>query len=212
MSLFPTTCDSDCETQIHDLETRLAAAQVRIAELEREYAAAASAQEALHDRLGQAVTLMREEVRGTLCVMVDPRLVGRNVPGGITNSDQVPTCHALLENSCWRCRVRGYIRDYDTQGLPAYAKDHGRIIDGAIHTWFELTYAQYLTISRTALQSMPLEWQDRFVHCLEELDVTIDWIPEGGHYWVKLKDSKGRYMADPLCDYERGRRRLPRLP
>ena len=78
----------------------------------------------------------------------------------------------------------------------------------AIHHWFELSYAQYLTIPRSALQSMPDEWQSEFVALLEELDETIDWRPKEGRYWVQLKDRKGRYVADPLMDYERGRRRL----
>lgn len=80
----------------------------------------------------------------------------------------------------------------------------------AIHHWFELSYAQYLTIPRSALQSMPDEWQSEFVALLEELDETIDWRPKEGRYWVQLKDKKGRYVADPLMDYERGRRRLER--
>lgn len=84
------------------------------------------------------------------------------------------------------------------------------IQDGAIHDWFELTYAQYLTIPRTALQSMPLKWQERFVKCLEELDNSIDWRPKHACYWCFLKDNKtGRFIDDPLADYERGRRRLP---
>ena len=78
----------------------------------------------------------------------------------------------------------------------------------AIHHWFDLSYAQYLTIPRSALQSMPDEWQSEFVALLEELDETIDWRPKEGRYWVQLKDKKGRYVADPLMDYERGRRRL----
>lgn len=78
----------------------------------------------------------------------------------------------------------------------------------AIHHWFELSYAQYLTIPRSALQSMPDEWQSEFVALLEELDETIDWRPKDGRYWVQLKDKRGRYVADPLMDYERGRRRL----
>jgi hypothetical protein len=57
-----------------------------------------------------------------------------------------------------------------------------------IHSWFELTYAQYLTIPRSILQSMPQEWQARFVKCLEELDETFDWRPTEGRYWVRLKD------------------------
>lgn len=83
------------------------------------------------------------------------------------------------------------------------------IPDDAVHTFFELSYAQYLAVPRTALQSMPVEWQRRFVQCLEQLDDSIDWRPSKGGYWVSLRDSKGRFMRDPLADYERGRRRLP---
>jgi hypothetical protein len=78
-----------------------------------------------------------------------------------------------------------------------------------IHNWFELSYAQYLTIPRSILQSMPIEWQQRFVSCLGELDNTIDWKPSDGCYWVTLKDSKGRFVKDPLGDYDRGRRKIP---
>lgn len=82
-----------------------------------------------------------------------------------------------------------------------------------IHLFFSLSYAQYLTIPRTVLQSMPREWQERFVKCLVELDHAIDWRPEDFTYWVKLKrESDGRLISaehDPLCDYERGRRQLP---
>lgn len=80
----------------------------------------------------------------------------------------------------------------------------------AIHTWFELSYAQYLTIPRTALQTMPDEWQNRFVKCLEELDEKIDWRPHNGEcYYCFLRGRDGRFKVDPLGDYERGRRRLP---
>lgn len=77
-----------------------------------------------------------------------------------------------------------------------------------IHTWFELSYAQYLTIPRSVLQSMPEEWQYKFTELLEELDNTIDWRPKSGRYWVKLKDDQGRYVHDPLMEY----RHAPRLP
>lgn len=79
----------------------------------------------------------------------------------------------------------------------------------AIHGWFELSYARYLTIPRTALQSMPAEWQRRFVTCLNELDDSIGWRPREGQYFVSLRDRDGHFVADPLSDYERGRRRLP---
>lgn len=87
-----------------------------------------------------------------------------------------------------------------------------------VHHWFELSYAEYLTIPRSALQSMPQEWQARFVLCLMELDNTIDWRPANGQYWVQLRaypkdgreHGRGVLVHDPLGDYERGRRRLPR--
>src|SRR5947209_4010118 len=44
-----------------------------------------------------------------------------------------------------------------------------------VHAWFELTYAQYLTIPRSLLESMPVSWQRGFVDCLEELEATFDW-------------------------------------
>ena len=91
----------------------------------------------------------------------------------------------------------------------ANKKQQTFVDDEAIHGFFELTYAQYLTIPRSVLQSMSPEWQRRLVKCLEELDETIDWRPKSGRYWVKLKDGKGRFANDPLMDYERGRRKIP---
>lgn len=83
-----------------------------------------------------------------------------------------------------------------------------KVKDEYIHIWFGLSYAQYLTIPRSVLQSMSEEWQQKFTKLLNELDETIDWRPESGRYWVILKDDKGRYVKDPLMDYQRGRRNL----
>lgn len=89
-----------------------------------------------------------------------------------------------------------------------------------IHTWFGLSYAQYLTIPRSVLQSMPLEWQYKFVELLEELDET-DWanmLPKHSYYKVELRKMKddgsnrgwkwGNKIEDPLADYQRGRRNV----
>ena len=86
------------------------------------------------------------------------------------------------------------------------------ICNEPIHEWFELTYAQCLTIPRSVLQSMPEEWQARLVQCLRELDETIDWRPHDGRYWVELRDSQGRFRHDPLKDYQRGRRQVKHRP
>ena len=74
-------------------------------------------------------------------------------------------------------------------------------LDGPVHTWFELSYAHYLTVPRSVLQSMPVKWQKRFVECLEQLEETYDWRPEEGRYWVQLKDGSGRYVHDELMEY-----------
>lgn len=86
----------------------------------------------------------------------------------------------------------------------------GKVLEAQdpIHNWFELSYAQYLTIPRSVLQSMPQKWQTRFTKCLDELDAALDWRPKEGRYWVQLKDGKGRYLRDLLMDYERGRRNV----
>lgn len=84
--------------------------------------------------------------------------------------------------------------------------------DGAIHEWFELSYCSYLVLPRIALQSMPHEWQQRFVDCLDELDSRITRsMPENcSHYFVMPRDDEtGRLVKDPYSDYERGRARLP---
>jgi hypothetical protein len=70
-----------------------------------------------------------------------------------------------------------------------------------ISLWFELSYARYLTVPRSVMQAMPVEWQKRMAICLAELDDTIDWRPAEGRYWVQLKDDKGRYVKDPLNEY-----------
>ncbi len=93
----------------------------------------------------------------------------------------------------------------------------------ALHTWFELSYAKYLTVPRSALQSMPDKWQGRMAALLSELDERIDWRPEDGCYYVTLNrveedeethcwNVMGRELVDPLRSYERGGRRLPLKP
>lgn len=81
-----------------------------------------------------------------------------------------------------------------------------------LHGWFNLTYASYLTIPRTVLQSMPDKIQGRLADVLAEMDAFVDtrnfsWPPEGAVSVVQLRKD-GRFIKDELCDYERGRRRL----
>lgn len=117
--------------------------------------------------------------------------------------DDPCTCAWATDDGESMCSLGRHLLDLSSRLERPFSAD-------AIHHWFELSYAQYLTIPRSALQSMPNEWQSEFVALLEELDETIDWRPKEGRYWVQLKDKRGRYVADPLMDYERGRRRLER--
>lgn len=79
----------------------------------------------------------------------------------------------------------------------------------AIHLWFGLSYASYLTIPRSILQSMPDEWQKKFVELLDELDekVTEEKL-ELPKYTVSARDARGYFIFDDHRRYDRGRRRL----
>jgi hypothetical protein len=82
----------------------------------------------------------------------------------------------------------------------------------AIHGWFNLTYANYLCLPRTLLQSMPDEWQTRFVKCLRELDEAYWHLDHAVRYTVSVRDDKGRFTTDPIPHYNRGRTRIEPVP
>ncbi|MGW4759563.1 hypothetical protein [Streptomyces chartreusis] len=65
----------------------------------------------------------------------------------------------------------------------AYPTD-GRL-DGPIHTWFSLSYCNYAVLPRTLLQSMPVEFQERMVACLTELQAAFEHVPQAEVYDVK---------------------------
>lgn len=82
-----------------------------------------------------------------------------------------------------------------------------------IHTFFNLSYSSYLILQRSTLQSMPKEWQYKFVELLEELVGAgySELMPkEKGSFVVKLRDSNGKFIKDPLANYNRGSRDLNR--
>jgi len=83
-----------------------------------------------------------------------------------------------------------------------------------IHGWFGLSYANFLVLPRSLLQSMPDEWQERFVSCLHELDEAFDgaadYDPPAG-YRVQPVDSGNRLVPWSSCrvpHYNRGRTRV----
>lgn len=90
------------------------------------------------------------------------------------------------------------------QGEVIYCED-------PVHGFFGLTYSSYLVLPRTLLQSAPVPWQKEFVRLLHELEQMFPGMGEGS-YWVR-KQEGGKFIEDPLRDYQRGRRRIqPVLP
>ena len=81
-----------------------------------------------------------------------------------------------------------------------------------IHLMFGLSYANYLVLPRSLLQSMPDEWQDRFVDCLDEYNAYWGDTPEAqdppGGYRVVPKGSDGKFVSHPAPHYNRGRTRV----
>lgn len=81
-----------------------------------------------------------------------------------------------------------------------------------VHGWFGLSYANYLVLPRTLLQSMPQEWQDRFVTCLEQVADAYHHVPQADSYRVTAVNSDGKFVRDPVPHYQRGRARIePRI-
>lgn len=48
----------------------------------------------------------------------------------------------------------------------------GTYVESPINSWFSLTYCSYFVIPRLALESMPVEWQQRFITLMNEAEQT----------------------------------------
>jgi hypothetical protein len=81
--------------------------------------------------------------------------------------------------------------------------------DEPIHEHFGLSYANYLMLHRTLLQSMPLSWQRKFVALLGELAEAYAHLDDPVAFRVQPVDAGGRYARDPVPHYDRGRAFVP---
>lgn len=68
---------------------------------------------------------------------------------------------------------------------------------GPVHTWFGLTYANFAVQHRARLQSMPLEWQQRYVDLMEELQAAYDGQPDPE---FEVKTVRWEYVGDLSSD------------
>lgn len=64
-----------------------------------------------------------------------------------------------------------------------------------IHTWFELSYSNYLVLNRTLLQSMPDGWQARFVALLDEMHDAFRQVEQAEGFQVQA----GRWVYVYEC-------------
>lgn len=79
----------------------------------------------------------------------------------------------------------------------------------AIHSFFGLTYSNYLILPRSVLQSMSDEWQYKFVNLIEQIPKAIDeYFEPAGGYRVFALDENKKFAKDPYSNYMRGRRKL----
>lgn len=76
-----------------------------------------------------------------------------------------------------------------------------------VHAYFGLTYANYLVVPRSVLQSMPTEWQHRFTALMGEMNEAFGHL-DFPSYEVHPKGDDGRFRRDPIPHYNRGRTRL----
>lgn len=65
--------------------------------------------------------------------------------------------------------------------------------DGPVHEWFSLSYCNFLVWHRAHMQSMPLEWQRRFVELAEELDAAY---PDGTGVDYEVNTVRFSYVSE----------------
>lgn len=65
-------------------------------------------------------------------------------------------------------------RIYD-RALKAYDRETEQQ-DGPVHTFFSFSYSSYQVVPRVLAQSMPHEWQARFVQCMEEMQAAFGYL------------------------------------
>lgn len=76
--------------------------------------------------------------------------------------------------------------------------------DRSIHEFFGLTYSNYLVLHRSLLQSMPMEWQHKFVSLVEELNDEFSHIETAQCYKVEAAreaDLDSGYSVEELAQW-----------
>lgn len=73
--------------------------------------------------------------------------------------------------------------------------------DEPVHTWFSLSYSNFLVLHRSLMQSMPTEWQRRIVALFDEMDRAFAHVD---HPSFHVQTGKWLYFNEiSEADYER---------
>lgn len=96
----------------------------------------------------------------------------------------------------------------------------GTYAESPFNAWFSLSYASYLVVPRLALESMPVEWQNRMIALLDEAETILTSTPDyhvlrddPRYTFVEKYDSEDETSRDyiftaldedPWADYRRG--------
>lgn len=73
--------------------------------------------------------------------------------------------------------------------------------ESPVHGAFDLSYANYLVVPRSILESMPHEWQQDFIALMDELHERLKgWEPDRG-YVVQVRGHHGRFVGDRFSQY-----------
>ncbi|WP_414553689.1 hypothetical protein [Stenotrophomonas forensis] len=87
----------------------------------------------------------------------------------------------------------------DEETTTAQSAEPPSYYHGPVWDAFGLTRAAYLVVPRRTLQSMPLEWQQRFVTLMDEAHAALP--AEAFPDYTVQRQERGRFMTDPLRDY-----------
>jgi len=80
--------------------------------------------------------------------------------------------------------------------------------DQPIHSFFGLSYANYLVLPRSVMEAMPASWQRQMVHLLERVGEKYGHLYSSHLYDVKMVADTDAdtgeaiaYQSDPLANY-----------
>ena len=70
--------------------------------------------------------------------------------------------------------------------------------ESPVHEAFGLSHASWFIVPRVVLEAMPIDWQQRFIDLIDQLNEKYDWEPDL-IISVNFRDANGRFYEIPEC-------------